>query len=113
MDDMTEPQKTSSPAIAAAIILVVAGIAFAFLPRLMLWLGNFSPWLAVRSARSSCSPSSSSSGCGRAISAGAGFERLSGLDLKGGAQQQQTHDHHQRCAGNLDRIADAPGRDRR
>ncbi len=44
---MTEPQKTSSPALAAAIILLVAGIAFFFLPKLMLWLGTISPWLAA------------------------------------------------------------------
>ena len=44
---MTEPQKTRSPALAAAIILAVAGIAFYFLPKLMLWLGERSPFLAA------------------------------------------------------------------
>lgn len=44
---MTDPQnKQRSPAIAAAIILLVVGLGFYVLPPIMLWLGNFSPWLA-------------------------------------------------------------------
>ncbi|UCM24914.1 dolichyl-diphosphooligosaccharide--protein glycosyltransferase subunit 2 [Ensifer adhaerens] len=31
--------------IASATILVVAGIAFYFMPSLVLWLAEFSPWL--------------------------------------------------------------------
>lgn len=45
---MTEPQKQDrSPAIAAAIILIVVGLGFFILPKIMLWLGDFSPWLAA------------------------------------------------------------------
>ena len=36
-----------SPAIAAAIILAVVGFVFFMLPKIMLWLGGFSPWLAA------------------------------------------------------------------
>ncbi len=36
-----------SPAIAAAIILVVAGLGFFVLPSIMLKLGDISPWLAA------------------------------------------------------------------
>ncbi|MCK3779170.1 hypothetical protein MZK49_20905 [Ensifer sesbaniae] len=39
--------KEKSPAIAAAIILVVAGLGFFVLPSIMLRLGDISPWLAV------------------------------------------------------------------
>ncbi|WP_429813110.1 hypothetical protein [Ensifer sp. B1-9] len=39
--------KEKSPAIAAAIILVVAGLGFFVLPSIMLKLGDISPWLAV------------------------------------------------------------------
>jgi len=39
--------KERSPAIAAAIILVVVGIGFFVLPSIMLWLGDISPWLAA------------------------------------------------------------------
>lgn len=38
--------KEKSPAIAAAIILVVAGLGFFLLPSIMLKLGDISPWLA-------------------------------------------------------------------
>jgi len=45
---MTESEKKDrSPAIAAAIILLVVGVGFYILPSIMLWLGNFSPWLAA------------------------------------------------------------------
>lgn len=36
-----------SAAIAAALILLAAGIGFTVLPSIMLWLGDFSPWLAA------------------------------------------------------------------
>ncbi|THA63684.1 hypothetical protein E5176_19475 [Ensifer adhaerens] len=39
--------KEKSPAIAAAIILVVAGLGFFVLPSIMLKLGDISPWLAA------------------------------------------------------------------
>ncbi|MEI3852972.1 MULTISPECIES: hypothetical protein [Ensifer] len=39
--------KEKSPAIAAAIILVVAGLGFFVLPSIMLKLGDISPWLAT------------------------------------------------------------------
>lgn len=39
--------KEKSPAIAAAIILVVAGLGFFVLPSIMLKLGAISPWLAA------------------------------------------------------------------
>ena len=38
--------KEKSPAIAAAIILVVAGLGFFVLPSIMLRLGDISVWLA-------------------------------------------------------------------
>ncbi len=45
---MTDPvRKERSPAIAAAIILIVVAVGFFFLPPMMLWLGDFSPWLAA------------------------------------------------------------------
>ncbi|OJF96596.1 hypothetical protein [Pararhizobium antarcticum] len=45
---MTDPvRKERSPAIAAAIILVVVAIGFYLLPSMMLWLGDYSPWLAA------------------------------------------------------------------
>lgn len=44
---MTEKSKQRSPAIAAAIILLAVGVAFYFLPPLMLWLGTISPYLAA------------------------------------------------------------------
>ena len=44
---MTAPEKKDrSPAIAAAIILVVVGFGFFILPKIMLSLGDISPWLA-------------------------------------------------------------------
>lgn len=43
---MTEnPNQTRNNAIAAAIILVVAGAAFYFMPKLVLWIGQYSPAL--------------------------------------------------------------------
>ncbi|MDQ0321891.1 putative membrane protein [Pararhizobium capsulatum DSM 1112] len=39
--------KERSPAIAAAVILLVVGVGFFLLPKAMIWLGGFSPWLAA------------------------------------------------------------------
>ncbi|MBO3762048.1 hypothetical protein J5J10_20625 [Ciceribacter sp. L1K23] len=36
-----------SSAIAAAIIILVVGVVFYFLPSLVLWIGDYSPALAV------------------------------------------------------------------
>jgi protein-S-isoprenylcysteine O-methyltransferase Ste14 len=45
---MTEgKEKERSPAIAAAVILLVVGVVFFLLPKAMIWLGGFSPWLAA------------------------------------------------------------------
>lgn len=42
-----EPErKGKSPALAALIILVGTGVVFYFLPRVMIALGDVSPWLA-------------------------------------------------------------------
>ena len=40
-------EKTSSPALAAAIILVAAGLLLYFMPKLVLWLAGYSPYLGV------------------------------------------------------------------
>lgn len=40
-------KKDRSPAIAAALIIVGFGIVFFVMPKIMLWLGNYSPWLAA------------------------------------------------------------------
>lgn len=42
-----DPQKPRSPAIAAAIIMLSVGLLFFLMPRIMLWLGDYSPWLAA------------------------------------------------------------------
>ncbi|MCO6184965.1 hypothetical protein [Rhizobium sp. L1K21] len=42
----TENKKTS-PAIAAAIILVCAGLLLYFMPKLVMWISTYSPALAV------------------------------------------------------------------
>ncbi len=39
--------KDKAAAIAAGIILLVFGLAMAFMPKLVLWLGQFSPLLAA------------------------------------------------------------------
>lgn len=39
--------EAKSQAIAAALILVGAGVVLYFLPSLVLWIGNYSPVLAV------------------------------------------------------------------
>ncbi|WP_275785192.1 hypothetical protein [Pararhizobium gei] len=45
---MSLPEKKErSPAIAAAIILLVVGAGFFVLPAIMLFLGEISPWLAA------------------------------------------------------------------
>jgi hypothetical protein len=45
---MTENQnQTKNNAIAAAIILLVAGAALYFMPNIVLWLGNYSPALGA------------------------------------------------------------------
>lgn len=44
---MSAPEKkVRSPAFAAAVILLGAGLLFFLMPRIMLWLGGYSPWLA-------------------------------------------------------------------
>jgi len=40
-------EKERSPAVAAAIILLVVGIGFFALPSIMVRLGDISPWLAA------------------------------------------------------------------
>ena len=42
-----EEKGNRSSAIAAAVILIVTGLAFFFLPDVMISLGNVSPWLAA------------------------------------------------------------------
>lgn len=39
--------ESRSAAIAAAIILLVAGVAIYLMPNVILWLSQFSPWLAA------------------------------------------------------------------
>lgn len=39
--------ESRSSAIAAAIILLGSGVALYLMPDIVLWLGNFSPWLAT------------------------------------------------------------------
>ena len=36
-----------SPAIAAAVIMAGAACVFFLMPKIMLWLGDYSPWLAA------------------------------------------------------------------
>ncbi len=36
-----------SPAIAAAVIMAGAACVFFLMPKIMLWLGEYSPWLAA------------------------------------------------------------------
>lgn len=36
-----------SPALAAAIIMVGVGLLFFVMPKIMIWLADFSPWLAA------------------------------------------------------------------
>lgn len=43
---MSEDGKGKSTALAALIILVGTGVVFYFLPRVMIAIGSFSPWLA-------------------------------------------------------------------
>ncbi len=43
---MSGERKAKSPALAALLILLGTGVAFYFLPRIMIALGDVSPWLA-------------------------------------------------------------------
>ncbi|KAA1232995.1 hypothetical protein [Agrobacterium tumefaciens] len=43
----TSGKKDRSPAIAAALIIVGFGLVFFVMPKIMLWLGDYSPWLAA------------------------------------------------------------------
>lgn len=40
-------KKDWSPALAAALIIVGFGLVFFVMPKIMLWLGDYSPWLAA------------------------------------------------------------------
>ncbi len=42
-----DQQKPRSPAVAAAIIMLAVGLLFFIMPKVMLWLGEYSPWLAA------------------------------------------------------------------
>lgn len=45
---MSDPvKKEKSPAAAAAVILLAVGLALYFLPKLVLWIADFSPVLAT------------------------------------------------------------------
>lgn len=45
---MADPKSESrSQAIAAAVILVCAGLVIYFMPAIVLWIGNYSPCLAT------------------------------------------------------------------
>lgn len=43
----TSRKKDRSPAIAAALIIIGFGLVFFVMPKIMLWLGDYSPWLAA------------------------------------------------------------------
>ncbi|MCJ8055563.1 hypothetical protein GB928_012375 [Shinella curvata] len=43
---MSEESKGKSAALAALVILIGTGVVFYFLPRVMIAIGGFSPWLA-------------------------------------------------------------------
>ncbi|MCR6502308.1 hypothetical protein MUO32_25090 [Shinella sp. CPCC 101442] len=43
---MSEDGKGKSAALAALLILLGTGVVFYFLPRVMIAIGDFSPWLA-------------------------------------------------------------------
>ncbi|AMD58508.1 MULTISPECIES: hypothetical protein [Rhizobium/Agrobacterium group] len=40
-------RKDWSPAIAAVLIILGFGLIFFIMPKIMLWLGDYSPWLAA------------------------------------------------------------------
>ena len=42
-----DQQKPRSPALAAGIIMLSVGLLFFLMPKIMLWLGDYSPWLAA------------------------------------------------------------------
>ncbi|KJF71340.1 hypothetical protein [Agrobacterium arsenijevicii] len=43
----TRGKRDMSPAIAAVAIIIGFGLVFYIMPKIMLWLGNYSPWLAA------------------------------------------------------------------
>ncbi|MDZ7927071.1 MAG: hypothetical protein U5L46_08305 [Agrobacterium sp.] len=43
----TSPRKDWSPGLAAAGIILGFGLVFYVMPKIMLWLGGYSPWLAA------------------------------------------------------------------
>ncbi|MBO9654824.1 MAG: hypothetical protein J7562_10895 [Agrobacterium tumefaciens] len=46
-EEQTPAKKDRSPAIAAAAIIIGFGLIFFIMPKIMLWLGEYSPWLAA------------------------------------------------------------------
>ncbi|WP_313611203.1 hypothetical protein [Rhizobium sp.] len=46
-DKPTPQKKDGSPAVAAVLIIIGFGLVFYVMPKIMLWLGNYSPWLAA------------------------------------------------------------------
>ncbi|MCZ4431644.1 hypothetical protein O3S81_18175 [Agrobacterium sp. SOY23] len=46
-EKQTPAKKDRSPAIAAAAIIIGFGLIFFIMPKIMLWLGEYSPWLAA------------------------------------------------------------------
>jgi len=58
-------KKDWSPALAAALIIIGFGLVFFVMPKIMLWLGDYSPWLAAAFG----SVSFWCSGCARVTSA--------------------------------------------
>lgn len=48
LESKTVPQnKDRSPLFAAAAIIIGFGLVFYAMPKIMLWLGQYSPWLAA------------------------------------------------------------------
>ncbi|KJF67268.1 hypothetical protein RS75_14775 [Rhizobium nepotum 39/7] len=43
----TSEKKDRSPLFAAAAIIIGFGLVFYVMPKIMLWLGEYSPWLAA------------------------------------------------------------------
>lgn len=44
---MSNDRKQTSPLLAAAIIIIAVGLLFYVMPKIMVWLAEFSPWLAA------------------------------------------------------------------
>lgn len=44
---MTPPAKDKSPVIPALLIILAVGFGFYLIPNAMIWLADFSPWLAA------------------------------------------------------------------